>query len=99
MLEEIKEKIEEDTFFDSWYGIDAKGRKIKIETDVLLKWAYSNNNETFIDIATSGDAIMLPDGAKLVRTLSAAKSMGWDEIRQDLEHYVKLTNKLNGFEV
>lgn len=95
LIENISPKIDENTIFDQWYGIDFSGRKVKVDPELLSKYVKTLNNANLLDIANNGDAILLPDGTRFVRSLEGATICGWDDIYDDLKQFVDLMNQKN----
>jgi hypothetical protein len=97
-------EINESTVFGMWYGKDMFDRDVSIEDDNLLKFlsemskvegVEGHDSDCFkglLEHALKENHIQLPDGARFVRTLSAAKEKEWMDIYQTLSLAIE-TNK------
>jgi hypothetical protein len=89
-------EIDENTVFGIWYGKDMFDRDVNIEDDNLLKFlsemskvegVEGHDSNLFKDLlshALKQNHIQLPDGARFVRTLAAAKENNWMDIYETL---------------
>lgn len=62
-----------------WYGITAGGRKVHITHEVLMRWAYGNEQQ--FNVGWS-HAVEMPDGTRLARSKQAALLKGWKDVAE-----------------
>jgi hypothetical protein len=88
----MKKKIEEETELDDWFGIDINNNNIKISDVELLHYLNENNEELFKH-CKENNWVVLPDGARLVRTCSEARKQNWLDIYFILKSVIDLNNE------